>query len=398
MSCNKVNIYDKTRVLSGDMHGSMTDVLMAALMVEPETIEEYETAVDRFIKYESDWSVFSSLRNGEDHEPYDAGIVCIDLAGRLICCDSTYSYASAEGTVRMTCDDVENDVEFHIEYQIPDDWKIVDDIQEFEWHFKQRREQRVQNMPFDTRELLYGRATLKYIAQRIAEEKDLNKDGIFSDIHAEWMMAPQENLRGRSPREVFFEKREVIECDMVSRMHEWSITGSSPKPLSIKTHAYKYAGYGSHEFVVHYDLFRHLLGIAADRREADPNNDIETEIEALAKARDEWMDSPVDDYAPRTPRFIVEQERRRMHITMSAHEVLIDEDCPCCVAMSEDFSTPMFWMLDGCNMDDRFEFSHYRTFEEWQDEQKRYEEYTKEFNKTQIIGEPFWDEIEEEPF
>jgi hypothetical protein len=35
---------------------------------------------------------------------------------------------------------------------------------------------------------------------------------------------------------------------------------------------------------------------------------------------------------------------------------------------------PMFWHLDGCNMDDDFPFSFYRTRAEWDEERRRMEE------------------------
>ena len=75
---------------------------------------------------------------------------------------------------------------------------------------------------------------------------------------------------------------------------------------------------------------------------------------------------------------------------MSAEEALIDHDCAVCRMMSEDFETPMFWHLDGCNMDERFAFSFYRTREEYDAEQRRYEEFNEEFRRKQDAS--FFDE------
>ena len=41
----------------------------------------------------------------------------------------------------------------------------------------------------------------------------------------------------------------------------------------------------------------------------------------------------------------------------------------------------MFWHLDGSGMDDSFEFSFYRTRAEWEAEQKRWEEFNREFER-----------------
>jgi len=66
---------------------------------------------------------------------------------------------------------------------------------------------------------------------------------------------------------------------------------------------------------------------------------------------------------------------------MSAHEIMIDENCPCCVELAKDFDTPMFWFLDGCNMDDRFEFSSYKTVEEWKADRLEREKFDREFER-----------------
>ena len=69
---------------------------------------------------------------------------------------------------------------------------------------------------------------------------------------------------------------------------------------------------------------------------------------------------------------------------------MIDENCPCCVALAEDFDTPMFWFLDGCNMEDRFEFSSFKTIEEWEAQQKAREKFNREFAERYEAGQD-WD-------
>src|SRR5687768_4426672 len=101
MSEVRVNIFDRERTVSGDLHGSFTDTLAASLAAEPETIDEFETALLRFIKIESDWTPLRGFRGHENMEPWDAGIVCIDLAARVIGIESTYSSIGKEGSVKV---------------------------------------------------------------------------------------------------------------------------------------------------------------------------------------------------------------------------------------------------------------------------------------------------------
>ena len=52
-----------------------------------------------------DSAIGHAATNGENFEPYDAGLLVIDLAAKVILADSTYSYYSTEGTVRIKTDD-----------------------------------------------------------------------------------------------------------------------------------------------------------------------------------------------------------------------------------------------------------------------------------------------------
>jgi len=50
------------------------------------------------------------------------------------------------------------------------------------------------------------------------------------------------------------------------------------------------------------------------------------------------------------------------------------------MADEEQFG-PMFWGLDGCNMDDDFAFSFHRTRDEWEEERRKWEEFNLEFDE-----------------
>ena len=84
MSYVRFNISDNSSTIHGDLHGSMTEPMIAALSAEPETIAEFETALHRFVKPESSWPTLHDFKDNEDLEPYDAGIVAIDLVGRTV--------------------------------------------------------------------------------------------------------------------------------------------------------------------------------------------------------------------------------------------------------------------------------------------------------------------------
>ena len=399
MSSVRFNISDKSQCVSGDLHGCMTEPLIAALTAEPETIPEFESALERYVKSESDWPTLRGFRPYEDLEPYDAGIVAIDLASRTVGFDTTYSIPCAAGRVRVPSEFAEEKEDVWIPYRVPDDWTFVESMALYRGTRIAEREDRLRRAPFDARPVLFGRPLITYIALAVSELAEPIAEDVIADIHADWLMSRRNDLRDRSPREVFLEKQSFIDFDLQSRSLQWSITKVCPRPLPTSSFAYLNAGFGTHEWVLHYDLFRYLMTDAAERRRTGSQVEIESEICRLSSLRDEWLRTPDPESLGRTPLEIIELERQRINITMSAAETMIDENCPCCVALAQDFDTPMFWFLDGCNMDDRFEFSSFKTVEEWDAEQREREKFNREFEeKYGANAGRNWEASELEPF
>lgn len=389
MSEIRINIMDGNQTISGEMHGSLGDVLVAALTAEPDTVEELETAVERFIRRESDWSFFRGFRKYENFEEgYDAGLLVIDLAAKVIMADSTYSYYSKEGTVRIKTD---TDEDFNLPYRLSDDWKCVGSMPEFNYAQEKGREKHLNNPPFDTREILFGKPLCSFIAAEYLVNKDATDEDLFTNIHAKWLMTARDDLGGQTPREVLLEKQDFISFDLHSRSLQWSFTKRQPPPLPKDSNAFRFAGFGTNEIVIYYDLFRHLLGECFEKDIAN--------AEILEQIAGDWLDNPQADFSGRTPVKIIESERRRINLTMSAHECVVDEDCETCQMLAVDFiDTPMFWGLDGSNMEfDRFEFSFDKTRAEWEAEQRRSEEFNREFAAGKYDGFSFPDDAED-PF
>ena len=386
MSYIRLNIIDNEQAISGEVHGFLGDALVAALTAEPETVGELAEALGRFIKPASDWPVFQGFAGHELLEPYDAWVLVIDLAARVVAVESTYSCPAAEGNVRVQSDFADDEEDIMVPYRLPDDWLFVYSIPEYEGVCCERRRARRALPPLDAREVLYGRALSEFLVNEAQGEfaKAVNGDEdalakTVARIHERWLMTAREDLRGRTPREVLFAKRDFIDFDLHSRAVQWSFTKECPPALPSDSHAYKFAGIGTHEWVVYYYLIRYLLEECFGQDAPD--------VEVLEKLKEDWLNQPSTEFSGRTPARIIEQERRRMNITMSAHECIVDEDCEICQMMAADFDTPMFWHLDGCNMDDSFAFSFYQTRDEYEAEQLRYEEFNKEFERKRKAGE-----------
>lgn len=387
MSEIRVNIFDRERTISGELHGSLTDPLAAALAAEPETISEFETALLRFVKVESDWTPLRGFRGHENLEPWDAGILCIDLAARVIGIDSTYSLIGKEGSVKVPNELEENDFvdengDLRLPYRLPDDWRIVYSIPEFEGLAAGRREERSAEMPFDARPVLFGRPLVEFLVSELLSTDDIEHEELFADIHVKWLMTPRDDLCGKTPREILLERQDFIDFDLHTRAMQYSFTKLCPRPIASDSFAYINAGFGTHEYIMYYDLVRVLLSECYQRLKNEPDITEDEEVERLLGVRDAWLTSPdPESSSGRVPAEIIETERKRLNLLMKAQECLIDDDCPLCVAMYEDFDTPGFWHYDGCNMDHRFESSFQRTREEWDDEQREYERFSRAYEE-----------------
>ena len=124
MSEVKLNLIDAQNILSGTIHGSVVDRCVAALSAEPETIAELGAALGRYIRPQEGVSPFPFFRSSSeiDSEPWDAGLVVIDLAARIVAIESSYSYPQPEGEVHYH--DGEKSTDISVPYRLPADWLL----------------------------------------------------------------------------------------------------------------------------------------------------------------------------------------------------------------------------------------------------------------------------------
>ena len=400
MSEVRLNVIDYEGAAHGTVHGSISDAVVASLSAEPQTLGELETALGRFIN-PNDQRPFALFSVGVNYEPWDAGVVLVDLTARVLASESLYSQPEKEGEVAYHDGTKATDV--NVLYRVPDDWVFLYSLTEYEAVCARRRAELAANPPLDARPLLFGNALLDFIvskclrAQSTAssgqEFKEEEKASLISDIHAKWLTTSREELNGQSPRDVLLARREQIDFDLHTRQLQWTFVGEGPPCLSRDSFAYRFAGFGTQECVVYYDLVRHLLWECWERvrKSAKVKNSEGTAAQEITQLKSclenlktEWLEQPQKDYSGRIPALIIENERRRLPSTMSSKDVVIDEDCDICRMMGEDISMGLgvsFWSLDGCNMDDDFAFSFFQTREEWEADKRQWEEFNREFDR-----------------
>jgi hypothetical protein len=445
MSEIKLNLTDAQQTLHGTIHGSIADACVAALSAEPETISELEAALARFINPVDDSSPFAWFRKaGEiDKQPWDAGIAIIDLAARIVASNSTYSQPAPQGEVRYHDGVCATDIP--VLYRLPDDWLFLNSIEEYEGLREGRRQERAATPPLNAREVLYGRPLLEWVVSVVyttepgarascphaaaspavaesagvssavaqtsvcsepnyktttnREEVESSEDespdpddalrNQISALHARWLMTARDDLQGQSPRDVLLAKQDFIDFDLHTRSLQWSLQGEGPPCLATDSFAYRFAGFGTHEWVVYYDLVRHLLWSALHCqrfRLSDPMPQTEylQQLALLEQLKTDWLEQPQEDFGGKIPALIIENERIRLPIAMRGHDMVIDDDCPVCQMMADDTDLGMevgFWHLDGSHMDEDFAFSSFRTCEEWEADRRHWEEFKEKFDR-----------------
>ena len=438
MSEIKLNLIDAQQILCGTIHGSMGDACVAALSAEPESIAELEVALKRYVgtapsrknqmphgpqaitqEVKDPPGVFASFHSFPeiDDAPWDAGILIIDLAARIVAEESTYSQPQPRGEVLYH--NGAQATEVWVLYAVSDDWKFLHSIAEYKSLRSVRARERAGRTLLDVRKILYGRPLLEFIARSIRESvicretrfetlNSTNHGGAeapvensdltapvedtleeklapeLSAIHARWLMTCREDLEGQSPRDVVLAKLEFIDFDLHTRQLQWTEQGEGPPCLATDSFAYRFAGFGTHEWVLYYDLVRHLLWRALHLENTNKPAELEKEIAALEQARTEWLENPQEDCGGRIPAILIENERRRLPIALRAQDMIVDDDCELCVMSANHVAMgygPGFWHLDGSHMDDDFAFSFDRTRAEWDEENRRREEFNREFNR-----------------
>ena len=178
-------------------------------------------------------------------------------------------------------------------------------------------------------------------------------------------------------------KQDFIDSDLQSRAFQWDFQLEGPPGLSRDSFAYRFGGFGTHEWIVYYELVRFLLESSAALSTAD-TTDFTSLVSQLETLKNGWLNEPSPEFDGHVPAIIIDNERRRMPEAMGGRSMVVDEDCPVCKMMGDDAEAGRgvwFWHLDGCNMDDHFAFSRFLTEKEYLEDRVQMELMHAEFDR-----------------
>jgi hypothetical protein len=269
------------------------------------------------------------------------------------------------------------------------------------------------NKPPVDRDVLYGEAFLQFISDRVLDvvnsdpwrdsDAPTHQQARYSftiQVHRDWLMTPRSDLDGRMPRQLLHGSHswsEKVTWGQRHRFEDAQVMIALPKDWADPATA----PMGSQEMSLYFDLCRELIGASwfwcESDREKLARQDRETTLaelkQFLQSVKDDWLNGLFEGGSP--PSFIIECDRRRvprgggLEIDgidgVQTEEHIADCDCPICQMMADGMFGTSFTSIDGhhLDMDQEFAFSTVETREEWEQQQRDYEEFNAKFKREQ---------------
>ncbi len=359
-------------VLRGDEYQALA--ALVPLVLEPETMSEFQAGLERLPAAAEAWRNRAVAASDLGVLESASSWCLIDLAAH---CVLAHDWELPQFPGGYFPDDdlaLPENERRTVWIHIPPEWESGPAGAHWQEKLEQRRQSIVPPMRIDTRAVLFGPPLHAFLAKRVLATvrkggRPPDEDAIYTStkaIHVDWLMTSREDLGGRCPREVLFERQDFLDAEIQQRSFQWSIERKPPDPLSRDSASYRWAGFTSLEFIVYFDLVRALLAHAWTLVDAEPQMDQEELAALLPEYQDHWLTTPQSELDYHTPPGeLMELARRRMPIT---EEMPLDDNCPICQEMAKHGDTPTFIGYDGHHLylEDEFAFSLSKDRIEWE--------------------------------
>ena len=365
MSTTVLNIIDNDQTVHCRVETYVADYCIAALAADPCSIREVVAAVGRFVKSDPTETILSDLSPDILEERGEAGLLIIDLVGRVIIHDCN------DPPMCIGC------VPFHdgvgrtnlgIDYYLGPDWDVSKDLDHWRTVIAEHRKALSDIACPDAREILFGELA-KHIVQTCTAHIQAGETLDHAEIHKNWLMTPREDLNGQTPRDMLIRDAGHIDRDIQNQWHAWGLHQGPPPSLDRSSLTYRHGAMGTQEIVLYYDLTRYLISECEKHlAEVSEINEFK-EMHHLKQLQQEWMHTPHEQYQGRSPAYIADLERRRLPLVMSDSGPMEDEDSPLNQIFGEIATGPAIWGLDCSHFDDEFEFSLHESRDDWEEEQ-----------------------------
>src|SRR5690606_7512798 len=152
-----------------------------------------------------------------------------------------------------------------------DDWDVAQAGDGWRERLERRAAAARDRPRLDPRPVLFGLPMLEHLAQGVlassaehSQWDDQEQLRRTRAIHAAWLMTPRDDLLGKTPRQLLLSDRERLDRDLQHRAYQWTEQGFPPIGLATHCAAYRFAGFGTAQVVLYFDLVRALLDAVWD--------------------------------------------------------------------------------------------------------------------------------------
>lgn len=360
-----VSMLETERTIHVQVHDGLVDLMLAALSAEPVTIDELRAAMGRFMEPAVVDFCFAEAADGLATRSTEGGHVIIDFTARLVVHGGAAPELPRLGCV--LCCDQHTALDVWLPYRIPEQWQIIRDVRNWRDLAERRRPVFAPDKDLDARAVLYPKLAEALVTRWLATA-DQSATPVTA-IQDWWLLTPRDDLRGKSPRDVLLAKHEFVDGDVQDQGEIWSLLKRCPPGLAMRTHAYRYGGFGTHEILLYHELVALLLCDLERRHGAQRLGDPRAETAHLEQLQQEWMHQPQVEFYDQSPAALIARERARLPAVIPPGHEHLDHDCPLCRMMAES-GQPMIWQLENSLLDERFATSFCRSRAEWECQQR----------------------------
>lgn len=359
-----VSLRDAERTVHIQIHDGLVDVMVAALSAEPATVSELTAAMGRFVESSVVEAIRERIRPGLGRDVTDGGHLIVDMTAKLLVNGTDLPEMPRVGSV--LCCDEHTTLDLWLPYRMPDDWRMVRDMDRWEALADARRREFEPWATLDARAVLYGRLA-ESLVRRCRATVGKSSGDLEVEIHDWWLLTRRDDLRQRTPRDVLLARRQFIDGDVQDQGQTWTLLGKCPPGLAHSAQAFRYGGFGSQEIILYHDLVATMLRRCAERLGNGAEADEQSEIRHLEQFQQEWLHQPSEELYDQSPAALIARERARLPFVVPKSHAVLHDDCPLCRMMA-DGDTPMIWALDSYQLTERFATSFYATVAEWEED------------------------------
>jgi hypothetical protein len=316
MTRSSLTLIDEHCVLQCVVPNTFVPAALAALAAEPETIDELELALTRYVKISPGSQIISALPASAGNESLLD--FAIDLRNRIV----ATSTGSLGRSGYVNYHEFLTPTDLRFPYLVSDDWLFTTSVSEYESLRKHASRTRARTSRPDARAVLYGPPVLHFITAEckrvLTPQKQMSTR--METIKSHWLSCPRYDLAGKSPRKVLLEKRHFIDTDLNARECQWKIQGVVPACLPRDSSAYRYAGFGSIECLVYCEMLESSILAALENTSSyETDGNIDPLVQWLANWQRRWLTTPDEVHGGRVPAQIIDWERRRLPLVCAAN-------------------------------------------------------------------------------